>query len=160
MGVAIFEERKETTDPQRRDYLLEQSSYYINRALDIYPAYGSALTMKSGVIAEEYKKDNDIDKLLAGFESILEYRTVVDFINQYLEYLIRNNRNPKKIFDFLYRIGYNRYYQNGNYQVAVIYLNYAHQVEPGNQTVIEALAESYRQLGNAAKASEFQQKLR
>jgi tetratricopeptide (TPR) repeat protein len=160
MGVALFEERKVTTDPARRELLLEQSAYYIDRSLALYPAYGSGLTMKAGVISEQYKIDNDIDKLLSGFEYILQYRTIVDFVNEYLEYLIQQRRSPEKVINFLYRVGYDQYFQRGNYEVALHYLNYAYQIDSSNKNVIQAIAQSYQNLGNSAKANEFQQKLR
>ncbi len=159
MGVALYEELQVTTDPARKDFLLQESSYYISRALEIHPNYGSGLTMQSGILAEQYKKDNDIDKLLNGFASILNYRIELDFINQYIEYLIRGQNHQQKLFNFLYRIGYNQHYQTGNYSVALTYLNYAFQVDPSNKTIIQAIAQSYENLGNTAKANEFYQKL-
>lgn len=160
MGVALFEDYKVETDPQRRQVLLEEVTYYIDKSLSIYPAYGSALTLHSGILAEHYKRDFDIDKLLAGFTNVLSYRERTTFTDEYIEYLIRQNRNPQKLKQFLYEVGYGINFQrrrsaNG----AIHYLNYAYQIAPYDPQVIRGLAEAYQKLGNQNKANELLQKL-
>ncbi len=160
MGVALFEDYKVEQDQARRNQLLDESTFYINRALDLYPGYGNALTMKSGILAEHYKKDFDIDKLLAGFTNILQYNERTPFTDEYIQYLIDQNRNPEKVAQFLYNIGFAlNYEKRRSYIAAIHYLKYAYQIDPRNHNVIRALGNSYRNIGNEAEANKYLRQL-
>ncbi len=160
MGVAIYEDYKLESDVAKKAVMLEDITYYIDRALEIYPGYGSALTMKSGILAEHYKKDFDINKLLAGFTTILRQRETTTFTNEYIEYLIKQKRSPNEVSQFLYNVGYTINFQGRqNYNAALYYLNYAYQVDPANRNIIQAIAQCYQKAGNQNKANEFLQKL-
>lgn len=157
MGVAIFEDYKEETDRIKKQELLTESAFFINRSLDIYPAYGSALKLHSGILAEQYKLDNDIDKLFAGFTEVLRYRTRTDFTDEYIQYLVDKYREPQKLSQFLYTIGYSVNLQGrGDSRTALHYLSLAYQVNPSNQNIIKALAQCYQNLGDQTRAQQFQ----
>ncbi len=156
MGVAIFEDYKIETDANRKKQMLDDVSYYIDRALELYPAYGSALTMYSGVLAEHYKLDYDLDKLLAGFTEVLRYRTRTDFTDEYIQYLIDQNREPNKLASFLYVVGYNiNLNGRSDSKTALHYLNFAYQVNPNDQNTIKAIVQCYQNLGNASAAQQY-----
>ena len=72
----------------------------------MYPSYGSALTMKAGIAAENFKVDHDIDKLLASFTMVLQFKTRTDFIDEYVQYLMNQGIHSEKLIQFLYNIGY------------------------------------------------------
>lgn len=156
MGVAIFEDYKKVTDRNQKLALLNDVTYYIDRSLEIYPAYGSALTMKSGVLAEHYKMDYDIDKLLAGFTTVLRYKERTAFTDEYIQYLIDQSRSPEKLIEFLYTVGHKINLEGrGNNRIALHYLNFAYQINPANSKVIQAIVQCHQNLGNTAKAQEF-----
>ena len=160
MGVALFEDYKIETDRARKDSLLVESTIYTEKALEIVPSYGSALIMWSGILAENYKRDGDIDKLLDGFTHILSYISTPEFTLQYIDYLITQQRSPAKVLQFLYNVGYNiNSQQRKSNTTAIFYLNKALQIDPSNKQVIQALAQCYQIIGNPTKADEYKRML-
>ncbi len=155
MGVALFEKYKVETNTETRYALLDDVSYYIERSLKIYPSYGSALTMQAGVVAEQYKRDGDLDKLLQKFEDVLSKRTQLDFIDEYIEYLLPN-ADADKLTQFLYKVGETMNAQKrGDYQTALHYLKYAYQLSPRDPQLNLSIARCYQNLGDQAKAQDF-----
>ncbi|MFT5383742.1 MAG: hypothetical protein ACI81W_001142, partial [Saprospiraceae bacterium] len=156
MGVALWADYHAETDPNQKSQLLDEVTYYVDRALEIYPGYGSALTMKSGSLAEHYKKDYDIDKLLAGFTNVLRYKERTQYTDEYIQYLIDQNRNLDKVVPFLYYLGYNVNLKGRNsINAALYYLNLAYQINTSDETVIRAIVDCYQTGGNQQKADEF-----
>lgn len=155
MAVAIFEKYKVETDQEKKYAFLDQVTYYLERSLEIYPTYGSALTMYAGIVAENYKRDNDLDKLLRKYEGILSKRTRLDYVDEYIEYLLPRADNDKLV-NFLYKVGekFNAQ-QRGDYKTALHYLNFAYQLAPNDPQVILAIARCYQNLGDQVKAQEF-----
>lgn len=156
MGVALFEEQyRNETDAEKSKQLLDEITYYIERSLEIFPGYGSALTMYAGVVAEHYKRDRDLPKLLNKFEEILSKRTRLDYIDEYIEYLLPN-ADADQLVRFLYKVGETINAQNrGDYQTALHYLKYAYQLSPKDPQLNLAIARCYQNLGDQAKAQEF-----
>ena len=155
MGVALFEKYKVETDQQTRYALLDEVDYYIERSLEIYPSYGSALTMYAGVVAEQYKRDNDLDKLLQKFEVVLSKRTRLDFVDEYIVYLM-DRADSDRLVQFLYKVGETMNAQGrGDYQTALHYLNYAYQLTPRDPQLNLAIGRCYQNLGDQTKAQQF-----
>ncbi len=160
LGTAIFEEeyRKETDNGKKKE-LIKEVAYFIDRALSIYPTYGSALIMHSGVVAEEYKYDRNLDKLLAEFQSILQRKTNVPFIGQYIEYLL-GSANPQKLGDFCYKVGYNHFTETKNdYNSAIKYLKYGLQATPNDRRLLQGIGQTYQLMGNAQEANKYLSRL-
>jgi len=160
LGTAIFEEeyRKET-DRKKQEILIEEVAYFIDRALQIHPTYGSALIMHSGVVAEEYKFDRNVDKLLGEFYSILQRKSHVPFVDQYTEYLL-DRADGDKLADFCYRAGYQHFSQvRRDYTKAIQYLNYGLQVRPNNSNLLNGIAQTYQLMGNTQKANSYLMRL-
>ena len=155
MGVALFEKYKVESDREVRNALLDDVSYYIERSLEIYPTYGSAMTMHAGVVAEQYKRDGDLDKLLQKFDEILQKRTRLDFIDEYIEYLLER-ADIDKLVPFLFKVGQNyNAEQRGDYQTALHYLKYAYQLASRDPLLNLSIAKCYQNLGDLAKAEDF-----
>jgi tetratricopeptide (TPR) repeat protein len=127
---------------------------YVNRALEIYPAYKDAITCKGGIIAGIYQQTGDLPALLDGFYELLSANHV-SFIDQYLEYL--NGRvDQQQLADFYHRSGYELMaLQQQQYPLAIQYLNYGLQVSPGNLTLLEDLAETHYLSGNTQQARQI-----
>ena len=139
MGTAIFENYKVESDNTKKQEMLKDINFYINRSLEINPRYGSALTMKGGLIAEDYRFNRDIDQLLAGFEKVLKIKRNHSFIEQYVEYLISSGRDDVKVADFCYRMGHQFFAQQlRDRTYATKYINYGLQVDPGNNKLLQA----------------------
>ena len=155
MGVALFEKYKIETNTETKYVLLDDASYYIERSLEIYPTYGSALTMQAGVVAEQYKRDGDLDKLLQKFEYVLSKRTRLDFTDEYIEYLL-DREDSNRMVQFLYKVGETMNARGrGDYQTGLHYLKYAYQLSPRDPQLNLAIAKCYQNLGDQAKAQEF-----
>lgn len=161
LGTAIFEEeyRKEKNRTRQKE-LIKEVAYFIDRALQIHPTYGSALTMHSGVVAEEYKFDRDLDQLLAEFYSILQRKSHLPFVDQYTEYLI-GSVDDQKLADFCYKIGYQHFNQvRRDYSKAIQYLNYGLQAQPNNAKLLNGMAQTYQSMGDIQKANSYLARLK
>ncbi len=155
MGVALFEKYKIEPNTETKYALLDEATHYIERSIEIYPSYGSAMTMHAGVAAENYKRDGDLDKLLQKFESILSKRTRLDFIDEFIEYLLPI-ADANKLVQFLYKVGETmNAQQRGDYQTALHYLKDAYQLSPRDPQLNLSIARCYQNLGDQTKANEF-----
>ena len=151
MGTALFEEYKIEKNPDKQKEIVYRSGFYVKRATEILPTYGSALHMYSGIIAEYYKYDNNLDSLLNGFEKLLQKRnllTIIDkktgavYIDQYIDYLKGRPDAMQKMPGFFHRVIQNFVAQKDNTN-ARKYLNMAVSIFPGDPT----LAQDRIQLG-------------
>lgn len=144
MGVALFEEYKLEKMAIKKLELLNEAEPLFDKALEIYPQYGNANQMKSGAVAERYKSDRDLDKLLAEFKKIITRRPVA-FVDQYLEYL-NGRENKTKLVNFYNDVGFNVIKRNADlerdptrkakqYAYALKYLNYGLSLDPSNATL-------------------------
>ncbi|MEL6922837.1 MAG: glycosyltransferase family 39 protein [Bacteroidota bacterium] len=133
MGVTLYEEQLlHETDPARRQQLIVDISYYIDRALAIYPDYYSAMTVKAGVLAEQYKYDQNLPQLLEGFYAIIARRKSIPFIDEYLKYLNRRGRDNETLAAFYLRAGRTMQQQFGDKAQAKKYFQYGLDVAPTN----------------------------
>ena len=156
MGTAIFKEfQKKQGSPEEQRRLLDEAEQYIDKSISIHSIYKNALQMKSGILAEKYGLDGDIDKLLSGFHNILKIRQV-DYINTYLEYLNKRGQHVDKLNDFYHTVGFDYYAQQVNRNdLALRYLNYAITLDPNDRRIRNDLCRVYTTLGNNAKAGQF-----
>ncbi len=137
-GSALFKRYQAETDHEIRKPILAEATYHIDRALEINPRYGSAITMKSGTAAENYRYDKDLDKLLASFSQVLRTKYNVPYVDTYMEYL-----NPRAPQDKLI----NWYYQTAMYfkdtarrnDLAAKYFKMGLQVAPNNPQLRQGL---------------------
>lgn len=138
MGTAFFEKYKIEKDNAVKQELLKNVSFHINKALEIHSRYGSALTMKSGVLAEEYKFDRDLDKLLAGFGDLIKVKYNLSYIDQYMKYL-NSRADASKLINWYYHIGT---YFKDNLQrndLAAKYFKMGLEVDANNPQLRQAL---------------------
>ena len=156
LGTAIFEEEyKPSNNNTQKEALIKEVAYFIDRALEIHPNYGSALIMHSGVVVEEYKYDNNLQKLLDEFYSILIRKSNVPFIGEYLAYL-SNRADQQQLADFAYKTGYQFFGQTRkDYNNAIKYLNYGLQAAPNNRTLLQSMGNIYDLMGDKQKAATY-----
>lgn len=153
MGTALFNEYRAEKDQQRKYELLDQVDFYISRAVDIHPNYFSALTMKSGVIAEIHKKDGDLDKLLNGFYELLMTRSNLPFISEYMDY-IKGRGDQTKILQWCHRVG-TSFTQRGDWNSALKWLTFGLELSPNNKQILRDMGLVYEAAGNPNKAQEY-----
>ncbi len=142
MCTALFElEYQKTDDVALKKDLLSKMTFYIDKALHIYPEYGSALTMQAGVITERYRYDRDLDLLLADFTRILKKKGNESHIYRYCEYLNKRatDTSTSKLINFYYNIG-TYFADSRNAKVlAKKYFSLGLQVAPSNPQLKQAL---------------------
>lgn len=145
MATALYQEYRATEDPEEQKKILGDMGIYIRRAVDIYPAYFSGLTMYVGVLSEEFRYDQDIDKLLSGFRRVFENRDYLQFVDQYMDYLDGQPQYTEKVLEFYYQVGYQIFWQQRrNKQYALKYLQRGLNLQPANAALQNALNEVQR----------------
>lgn len=156
MGTAIYKQVLELKDPAEKQPLIQQAEQYFNNAIRIHPRYSSAYKMQAGVAAEIYKIDRDIDKLLAKFRRLILIQPNLNFIEQYMDYLIKQGYAPQ-VADWCYDIGTQLLSQSPARQAfGVKYLeNYGLAANPSDSRIKQTLANYYRNKGNTAKANQY-----
>ena len=161
LGTAIFEtEYKPSNDNAQQRELIKEIAYFIDRALAIHPTYGSALIMHSGVVAEEYKYDRDLKKLLDEFYFILTRKSNVPFVGEYLAHL-SSRADQQQLADFAYKMGYQFFGETKkDYNNAIKYLNYGLQAAPNNRTLLQSMGNIYQLMGDNQKASTYFSRIR
>ncbi|MFK8102703.1 MAG: hypothetical protein AB8G15_09265 [Saprospiraceae bacterium] len=135
MGTALFQQYKDMPPSAEKEAMLTDINYYINEALRINPNYGSAMTMKSGVVAELYKRDNDLEKLLNEFYALLSKKRNLPFIETYLKHLGTNSGSPQRIVDFCYQVS--ELYRQKNYRTyGLKYVNIGLGINPADTRLL------------------------
>ncbi len=68
--------------------MADSINHYLNKAINIYPEYYSALSMKCGIAAELFKlREYDLGKLLAVYDTLLNTGEEIPFIKEFTSYL-------------------------------------------------------------------------
>ena len=168
MGTALFEnDYKKATDPTLQKEIILKTGGYVKRATEILPNYGSALHMYSGILAEEYKYDGNLEKLLSGFEKLLDKRSILTvsdkktgtvFIDQYLEYLNGKPDVAIRLLGFYDKLG-KMFLAKKDYPNALRYLNYGLKMAPAMPILNRTAADVYTAMGDPAKAQECLSKI-
>ncbi len=163
-GVSYFQKYQAESDPNRKYESLKSAEQYIDRALKIFPQYGQALNMKSGVLAEWLKKDNDIHRFLKSLEEVIRVKPDLDFVTKYMEYLTRDADNNAIMIPFFKRVGYEVLYkEEHNYAFAIHFLGMAYKIDSQDAELCFYIAQAYSdfaKFGKAkpAKIAEYEQK--
>jgi hypothetical protein len=140
MTTALFKEYQKETDEAKKKVMLQEMGVYIRKALSIYPAYYSGSQMYVGILSEEYRYDNDLEKLLAGFKQVLEHRDYLPYIDTYLEYLDGKPSVHQRLSDFYYDLGYNLFWQQKRKKAyAIKYLEKGQALNPADTRFKSAL---------------------
>ncbi len=160
MATALFKEYQAETNRDRKYALLDDINVYLNKSLDIYPRYGSALTLKTGIVAENYKRDNNLDKLLDEFYKLLVISPNYSFIEEYLDYL-GPRADASKLANFCFRIGAHYANEKRNSRVALKYLEtIGLGIAPNHSGLNRAVGQIYEKIGQPEKASFYLSKVK
>jgi tetratricopeptide (TPR) repeat protein len=154
MGTALYQEALKVKHPGERLADMRRAEIYIDKSLAIVPDYLSANQMKSGVLAEYYRYDQDLDKLLVGFAEILERRPGVEYVAQYCEYLNKRDVDVQKLLDFYYHAGYEIIaLRKQRYDYALKYLLYGYQLDPNNARINYGMGKAYIGWGDKQRSN-------
>src|SRR5687768_9997899 len=136
MATALYEEGRDMTDAAAKEQIFKEAEFYAKRALEIYPEYIAANQIYSGLLAERYMRDGNLDLLLTEFTKILEARPSTEYAYQFSEYL--NTRAPvEKMTDFYYTVAYEiMVLQKLEYPTAVKYLKLAEKIAPNEPRIL------------------------
>lgn len=158
MATALFEEFQKVKDnPAKQKEMLKDINMYINRSLEIYPDYFSALQMYSGVVGSNYLFDKDLDKALKGFYTILSRRSTITYVDQFLDYLdTQQNIDKVKLKDFYIKVGYEVYYKDKKiYANASKYIGKALKLNSTDPKANYAMYLILLANGDSAKAEQY-----
>ena len=156
MGTALYKSGQDISGREERHQQMLLAETYIDKSLAIHPRYLSANQMKSGVVAEQYKYDRDLEKLLSGFEHILENKPNVAYIPRYCEYLNGRNVDQRRLLDFYYRVSLDIMaikYQR--YDYAKKYMNYGLELNPDDARMNFAAGKIYEASGDNERAQSY-----
>lgn len=137
MGTALFEQYKE--DKTKYKDNLDLALTYFEKSLEIHPTYSNSLMMKAGVMAEQFKSNQDIDLLLEGFYDVYTIKHV-SYVIEYLEYLNGKPQHVSKLVSFYHKLGYLYFGREmKQYSNAKRFLNYAIEIAPNDPTILKDL---------------------
>jgi len=143
MSTALFKNyAQRETDREKKKVLLQEVKSYVDRSLEIYPNYGSAIKMQVKIATDIYRIESKIEPLLKTFESIIKIRKTNESIDIYLNHFKSNNSWTKELAAFSYKIGYEYFLKKlGDRQMAVKYINYGISIDPSDPLLQKAVTE-------------------
>lgn len=158
MATALFEMGRDTTDATAKTQIFQEAEYYAKRALQIYPSYIAANQIYSGLVAERYQRDGNLDLLLAEFTKILDARPETEYVYQYSEYL--NDRAPvEKMTNYYYTVGYEILTRKKmSYPFAVQYLQLAERIAPNDPRILYGLGKALYEGGDQVRGTQYIEK--
>ena len=158
MATALYELGRDTSDAAAKEQIFKEAEYYAKRSLQIYPDYLAANQIYSGLVAEKYLRDGNLDKLLAEFTRILEARPETEYVYQFCEYL--NKRAPAdKMADFYYKVGYEIFtMKKMAYPPAVQYLKLGESVAPNDPRILYAIGKALYEGGDQVQGTAYMEK--
>ncbi|MCB9320911.1 MAG: hypothetical protein H6570_16630 [Lewinellaceae bacterium] len=158
-GTIYFDKSLQAANNEERNINLDTAEVHIRRAIEILPSYGDAIRMLGGVAAERYKTDGDLNRLLDQFYQVLMMYPRDDYIPQYMEYLNNRRQQIELLTDFDYRVGTEIMMKKFQYYPeAIKYLNYGLTLNPDDRRLNQAMADSYRALGQPENATPYLQR--
>lgn len=153
-GVTIYNrEYNESLAKAKKQELLQEILYFINKSIQIVPTYTDALNFKASLVGERYSLDNNLRQLLDDYYQIAQVYPNGQNMNAYLNWIIENGRGPQQVIDFTYRIGFEYFAQQRKYQEAIYFLKFGEKANPNDPRIRQALGQVYQQMGDQAKAA-------
>lgn len=135
-GYSLYIAGLETEDPVRKDSLFQRARPYVEKALEIYPNYTDALTAKAGLLTQEYKNDQDLNKLFNSFYEI-QYLGPISYVDTYLDYL-EKRINAEVMASFYHRLGFELFFKTKrDPQRALSYIQKGLRLDPGNAVLLQ-----------------------
>ena len=155
MATALYEEARDLTDEATKVQIFQEAEFYAKRSLEIYPGYLAANQIYSGLVAERYLRDNNLEYLLSEFTKILSARHETEYVYQFCEYL--NSRAPAdRMVEFYYQVGYEIIgEQKLQYGTAVKYLKLGEAIAPNDVRILYALGQVLYKGGDQVQGTQY-----
>lgn len=135
-GYSLYVAGLETEDPVKKDSLFQRARPYVDKALEIYPNYTDALTAKTGLLTQEYKNDQDLNKLFDSFYEIQNMGPIA-YVDTYLDYLDKRI-NAQVMASFYHRLGFELFFKTKrDPQRALSYIQKGLRLDPGNAVLLQ-----------------------
>lgn len=155
MATALYEVARDTSDESVKRQLFQEAEYYAKKALEIYPKYLAANQIYSGIVAEKYLRDNNIEQLFSEYEKILDARPETEYVYQFSEYLSKRIP-PERMAKFYYKVAYENMVQKQmEYPRAVQYLKLAEKIAPNDPLIVYALGQALFKGGDQVQGTEY-----
>lgn len=154
-ATALFNEYKTTTNSAEKKRILNEALPYARKATQIHPTYYNGYLMRTGIAAELYKADRNLDQLLSEFKPAMMIRPDITFLEDFLVYLNdREDRNKLLAFykDVCIK---NMIEKQQNYSWAIKYLRLAYQMDANDPEIRRGLRTAYIGLGQMDNANRF-----
>ena len=157
--TAIYQEKfSVATDPQEKAMWVDTMEYHVQKALEIYPDYGSAWVMRANIALARYYMDKDAPKLYSVLTQCIQrspYNIMMrGNIENYVSRLAQSGTDVAALNRFSYQTGYEVYWKiKRDSKSAIQYLEYSIISGQPGAKVLEALAEVYAASGQPDKAA-------
>jgi hypothetical protein len=155
MATALYEEGRDTADAAVKEQLFKEAEVYAKRSLEIYPTYIAANQIYSGLVAERYLRDGNLELLLSEFTKILEARPETEYVYQFSEYL--NGRAPAdRMAEYYYNVGYEIMTKKKMaYGSAIQYLKLGEQIAPNDARILFGLGKALYAGGDQVQGTNY-----
>jgi len=155
MATALYEQGRDAADAAVKKQLFDEAEYYAKRSLAIYPTYIAANQIYSGLVAERYLRDGNLDLLLDEFLKILDARFETEYVYQFVEYL--NKRAPvDKMVDYYYKAGYEMMARDKlEYAAGVKYLKLGESIAPNDARILYGIGKALYEGGDQVQGEEY-----
>lgn len=155
MATALFEKARDMPDNNAKVQLFTEAEFYAKRSLEIYPEYIAANQIYSGLVAERYQRDQDLEYLLSEFTKILSARPETEYVYQFCDYLNGLVSN-ERLADFYYHVGYEiMTKQKMQYPTAVQYLKLGVEIAPNDPRILFGLGKALYNGGDQVQGSQY-----
>lgn len=155
MATALYELGRDTADLAERQKAFAEAEFFAQRSLAIYPEYLAANQIESGLIAERYNVDHNLDKLLKEYETIVRNKPQTEYIRQFLEYL-NKREDQQKLLDFYYKAGYEILVkEKAMYPWAITYLKLGEQIGPNDPRILFGLGKALYLGGDQVQGQQY-----
>ncbi len=140
MGESIFSETMALSDTSDQRIGFQSSRNFINRALELYPAYGEALNMKAGVAIELFYLSGNIQKVFDVLQEVLFVEPGNQHVHGFLDFIQNDGRANAELLRFYYQLGFVEFSERlGQHQLGARFLEKALTIDATNPTILEAL---------------------
>ena len=134
-AVSLYKEILALNEPDKKLPLIDEALKNIDISLKIYPQYADALKMKAALAAENYKIDNDVDKLLDVFREVQNVRHV-PFVDEFTDWLVRR-ADKNKMVEYYFNVGYTIFAVDfRNFKLATNYLQKGYELNPQHKGIL------------------------
>ncbi|MFK8005713.1 MAG: hypothetical protein AB8H03_05050 [Saprospiraceae bacterium] len=143
MSTALFKKYvQRETDREKKKVVLQEVKSYVDRSLEIYPNYSSAIKMQVKVATDLYRLESNIERLLETFESVIKVQKTNESVDIYLNHFKSNNSWTRELTTFSYKMGYEYFLkQLGDRTTAAKYINYGLSIAPNDPDLQQAATE-------------------